>query len=321
MLVVIQFTSIAYVRRIWYRLFKVFHLLLPIPIAVMLCFHSINVGAYLSPALFLYGFDLSIRLYTWTTSKYEFKLTLEDSYVRIDAYGVDTCNTQHGQFYNITINELDPFFSHPFSVALNPSPGHLVLYAKPNASSSESSWVNKLVRLSKTNKFETNYGTMSNRFDIPKFKGLAQGPFMGNLFDFQRFDRVACIVGGSGITAAIMIIQQFTQKYPRRFLYLYWTTRDRDATSVSFFKALLDLHSVYVKIVVYNTSGVPFENDQYVIDGSMDVVGVLADIMTEVQASESLGLFTCGPVLMMQHLEVASSGYRNISVVSEAFYW
>jgi NAD(P)H-flavin reductase len=317
-IILVRLTSLEYIRRTSYDVFLKFHKLLLGPCLVLAFVHAASNFYWTFPSLILYIVDsiysrVSVsQTHDCVVSKLECGLILMEIYPKNDL----VCHG--GQFFMITIPEISTV-AHPFSVAYNEN--HLGFLMKPSLNVDK--WSGKLMALV-SDGGESHSAVLKARIDGP----LGVCPFEGNSIDcFVAF------VGGSGISAALLLIQEHLKDGAKCFLF--WATKDQSFQQIQYFQELVAKKHKNLFVKVFETgescnvseSGsteyTPLLNmNNQVCSGRMVPLVELESLYeSEVLSEDRVGVYTCGPRTLMSDVEQACSQYANIMTFQESFEW
>jgi NAD(P)H-flavin reductase len=303
----IHTTSLLYVRRFYYRLFLVAHYCLFVLLLGFGYMHAATNLYWSVPSLVLYTLELYSRFCYRTQNLYAIAKLEESGLITIKVPG-----QYHipGQYYLVLLKELS-IIPHPFSaIPCNDGLGFVV-----QSNIGSQGWTDQL------------YEILLVNGNVKEFNCAIDGPFGIEPFDFNRIDVLVCIVGGSGIAASISLLKKGVDLGLK--CYLYWSIRDYSYTSLSVYKDLLrDTGSNLVTFIYVTGSMVQnnsFSEELALLangaDGQrIDTHQVISEISNTFKFN-SIGIYTCGPVSLMDSVESSCHNFTNTLLFRESFEW
>ncbi|KAI8893010.1 hypothetical protein BC833DRAFT_609853 [Globomyces pollinis-pini] len=238
--IVIRLTSLPFIRRNYYKIFTIGHLLIPLPIIMLSTFHVSSVMYFVFPPLVLYLFDISIRIYRMVYKPYQIYITEElCGWIRVDVQGFKLSNDfKNGLYFDIKLDQSFKRWSHPFSLASTPTNDRLVFIIKPSSKdqSDTSMLLNHIQSQNLQFDIRESFDKDVEKFGDEWFKidGTINGPFNCPVFEnLHNLSSLLCIIGGSGITATTQLITEFIDAYPEKPVYLYWTFKESKVAQLS----------------------------------------------------------------------------------------
>ncbi|KAI8893037.1 hypothetical protein BC833DRAFT_609783 [Globomyces pollinis-pini] len=357
--IVIRLSSMKAIRRHLYNVFWVMHLLLPIPITIVSILHATAVKVFVYPALTLYILDISVRFYHMIFTRPVIFASVEEcGWIRIDIKGY-TINRvlRHGLFVHLRTKELSKYFAHPFSVASFYDRDHCVLIIKPtNKVNSATRQLYDYVKRNISNRRNCNSVEVASDSSVDNstfvlyqdtlssndtligshLKGIEEGisnqiplsgsingPFGNTLFDFDKISKLVCIVGGSGITAVTLLIQEFIELCPEKEVYLIWTVREEGATELSIVKELVASKHANLYLEVYQKYECDEKNPHFLcINARLDAEATVKRLVKCEDSTLPVGVVTCGPSSLMKQVFDSCQPYSDkVLVKSESYEW
>ncbi|KAJ3301436.1 hypothetical protein HDV03_000860 [Kappamyces sp. JEL0829] len=331
----LRLLSLPILRRRYYALFRFTHYFLAFTTVLFGCLHSGMVLSRLLPVLGLYGLDLVYRFYNF----YFVASTAANAFecdVRLEAHGqilrLDVVGYEHahkvlpGQFFSIQINQIDKYFSHPYSVA-SIQPTRLSFLIKPTGL--PTSWTNQLKTLVQTTALEKALAT--------KLSVCLDGPRCHQPFELERLDMLVCVVAGSGVASAIALAERaHTMKLD---CHVLWSIRNYELASMSLFTDL-EKQCPTTKITIFVTGALDLAllgksattiavedgfGTEYIVSeknirkGRIDAKAELEALRLEQRAR--VGLYLCGVQGFNESVEAAAAAYPNLVLYKETFEW
>ncbi|KAI8892555.1 hypothetical protein BC833DRAFT_611350 [Globomyces pollinis-pini] len=322
--------SLPIIRRGMYKLFLVFHLLLPIPIVFFSAMHASSVIYFVFPALALYMLDILLRIYTMLFKPYKVFASIEEcGWIRIDIIGVKMYQKlKNGLYVNLKIKNSLEYFAHPFSIAACPSANHIVLMIKPSISKNsatnqlQKNLIDQLVHEQLDQPTDISVESSLKLSGQTSILASIDGPFNCNIFpDLSKIDTLVCIIGGSGIAATTQLIDEFMFLYPERKIYLHWAFKNTKCSELSIIQDIMSFKHPNLHLHFYNSqiqSQIPvdyhYSNERL---NSFEIISHHVNISTGL-----IGIHTCGPESLMHDVYQASSKSPDrIQLQLETYEW
>ncbi|GJP94186.1 ferric reductase transmembrane component 4 precursor [Aspergillus niger] len=350
--------SVTWLRRKWYEVFLLSHIILAIVIIYALFQHTRPDGPqwnlYLWTVVAIWMFDRIFRIariaYCNLQIRFsELQISLPSSSVTYnpdsDLIMIDTEAPPHlalkpGQHY---------FISQPLSVhCLESHPFALGAYAQASSRSlKEKSRLTFYIR-------PYNGWTKTLRDRCSRAKNtiqpllLLEGPY-GHTAPLHTFDTVLLIAGGTGIAATLPYILDYAARLDSQAtkttrLHLIWSARQRDVfttvlsdelshvlqcegVTISFFctggdpMSPIEIEAIDKEVAINTTSNIHFCNGRPDIRGAVENEAEIAR-----ECSTRLGVLCSGPGMMADECRLAvyeamRRGCRGIRYFEEAFTW
>lgn len=332
------------IRRRLYHIFYGIHVIFG-PIMIMTaCLHSSSIWYYSMPGAFLLLIDWIIRIYHYTIAVKGLASREACGYIRIDLF--DKIKVDIGSFVMIRIKELGYQLSHPFTVASDSTANSLVLLVKPSISSKE--WTHQLGKL-------VPFGCVPKEITVQ-----IDGPFGGLKFNISRMNVVACFVGGVGVAGALAIASHILKNdIGPCLVFIFWAAREVTAGNLSVLQELRSRPSSRFRIHLYGKAatflfnhgsrnqeerlnievGINLSDECCIetlgyntnwegIGGSMErmipEVLLQKEVLSTIEGSGKLGIYTCGPKELMDSVQKASEEVtKNVQIYfhRESFEW
>jgi predicted ferric reductase len=289
----IRITSWPYFRRNRYEFFLVAHYVLIVSLLLFSFLHAASNFYWTFPSLVLYSLDLFYRFYSYYTERLTAFATIELSgLICLEITGSrKTCFA--GQYFLVTLPDLS-LLSHPLSVvASNESLDFLI-----QPSLKELSW---------TRQMYNNVLKETEEGSACIFRASIDGPFGIPPFDFSdSLACLVCVIGGSGIAAAIPLLKKASKQGLR--CHLFWSVKDHSYIHLSYYQSLIKELKDGLISSVFVTRDV----------GRMNIDAILSETISKYKG-RYVGIYTCGPISLMEDVEKSCRQFSNAVLYREIF--
>ncbi|KAF9241279.1 iron reductase [Melanogaster broomeanus] len=225
LLCIIVLSSLRPVRRMFYELFFLVHVLIFVAFFVTVCYHTIYASPWIFPPLAFYGADMLLRML-----RYRFKdatLTAQDNFmtmVRINDCDDGWLGGQHVRlrvFFSGRVLE-----SHPLTI-LSAPPSHSCL-SNPGmilGSRVNGDWTRALNDFTRKEQERLQaLDKTSENASVP-IQVMLDGPYGGSSVDLGQFESALLVAGGAGVTFTLGPSRRHRGQMPDAKIEFAWCIR------------------------------------------------------------------------------------------------
>jgi predicted ferric reductase len=227
-ILVITITSLPYIRRIAYGVFKASHVLGIIFLIVGLAYHDDSTRPWMIATGVLYILSMVVQVSKTRIVEAELTALSGTTTTLITIPGITT-GWRAGQHVRIRIFDLGLLGAecHPFTIASAPDmPGGMLLLVK-----AAGDWTSKVFEVASNGGREVFDAESADGFGKRKVRMMIEGPYggPGNTL-IPSFSSVVLVAGGSGITHSLSIAEDLINRSPSgvvaaRTIDLIWSVR------------------------------------------------------------------------------------------------